>query len=193
MINTFVPQSHNRSFFDGAEDNQKWMDYFFISCRALLSHVKQKRDDLKKFDLMFCDSPPECGAVISEILRLPRIDIKPAGFGMRFYTDLSAVSYIPWLFSSNSDKMSFLERLENLFYHTVMSTSFLSYYARYDGLTKEFGEGGERSFQEAINMAEITIIMGHFALEYSQPILPGKRITDYMTNRSEHAQTLNSI
>lgn len=185
LINTFVPQSHNRSFFDGAEDDQKWMDYFFISCRALLSHVQQNRDELKKFDLMFCDSPPECGAVISEILRLPRIDIKPAGFGMRFYTDLGAVSYVPWIFSSNSDKMSFLERLENLFYHTLMSTSFLSYYARYDGLTKEFGEGGERSFQEAINMAEITIIMGHFALEYSQPILPGKRqrITDYMTNR----------
>lgn len=81
--------------------------------------------------------------------------------------------------------MSFLERLENLFYHTLMSASSLSYYAPYDGLTKEFGEGGERPFQEAINMAEITIIMGHFALEYSQPILPGKRqrITDCMANR----------
>ena len=70
--------------------------------------------------------------------------------------------------------MSFFERVENLFYHTLISTSSWSYYARYDGLTVEFGEGGERSFQEAINMAEMTIIMGHFALEYPQPILPGK-------------------
>ena len=162
-----------------------WMDYFLITCRALLTHVQQHRDDLKKFDLMFCDSPPECGAIVSEILRLPRIDIKPAGFGMRFYTDLSVVSYIPWVFSSNNNEMSFLERFENLFYHTLLSTSFPSYYARYDELTIEFGEGGERSFHEAINMAEMAIIMGHFALEYPQPILPGKsqRITDCMTNR----------
>lgn len=70
--------------------------------------------------------------------------------------------------------MSFLERLENLFYHTVMSASSWSYHARHDALMVEFGEGGERSFQEAINMAEMTIIMGHFAVEYPQPILPGK-------------------
>ena len=137
-------------------------------------HVQQHRDELKKFDLMFCDSPPECGAIISEMLRLPRIDLKPAGFGMRFYLDLSVVSYIPWIFSSNSNEMSFLERIENLFYHTLISTSSPSIFARYDGLTLEFGEGGERSFQEAIHMAEMTIIMGHFALEYPQPILPGK-------------------
>ena len=174
LINNFVPKSHNRTFFESAEDNQRWMDYFVISCRALVSHVQQHRDELKKFDLMFCDSPPECGAIVSEILRLPRIDIKPAGFGMRFNLHLSVVSYIPWLFSSNSNQMSFLERLENLFYHTVILISSWSYYARFDALTAEFGEGGERYFQEAINMAEMTIIMGHFALEYPQPILPGK-------------------
>ena len=72
--------------------------------------------------------------------------------------------------------MSFFERVENLFYHTLISTSSWSYYnyAQYDGLTVEFGEEGERSFQEAINMVEMTIVMGHFALEYPQPILPGK-------------------
>ena len=32
-----------------------------------------------------------------------------------------------------------------------------------------------------MNMAELVIIMGHFALEYAQPVLPGK-----ITSRRSH-------
>ena len=39
-----------------------------------------------------------------------------------------------------------------------------------------FGLPEKRTFQDSINMAEMVIIFGHFALEYPQPILPGKTL-----------------
>lgn len=171
-----VPKSHTGSFLEITQDNQRWIELHMKTCRALLSHVKyHKKKELSEFDLMFCDSPPECGALISEFLGLPRIDLKPASFGMRlFRDDIRLVSYIPWMFSSGSDKMSFLERVENFFYHTLIAASKPSFLALYDCLRREFGLPEEGTFQDSINMAEMVIVLGHFALEYPQPILPGK-------------------
>ena len=171
---TIVPKSHNRSLLEIVQDNKMWIDNFIMPCRALIIHVKLHRKELRHFELMFCDSPPECGAIISEILGLPRIDIKLAG-AMRFFKDVSLVSYIPDILSWNTDKMTFLERVANLLYHVLMSATMMYNYALCDELRREFDIREERSFRDSINKVEMVIIMGHFALEYPQPILPGKR------------------
>ena len=95
---------------------------------------------------------------------------------MRFYRDLSLVSYIPEISSSGSDKMSFVERIENFIHHTLLTVASPLYFAPYDGLRKELGLPEERTFKDSINMAEMVIISGDFALEYPQPILPGKSL-----------------
>ena len=150
-----------------------WIDNFILSCRALVTHVKLYRKELREFDLMFCDSPPECGAIVSEMLGLPRIDIKIAG-AMRFFKETSLISYIPDILSSNTDKMSFLERVANLLYHTVIVATIIYNGVLCDGLRREFDVREASSFHDSVNMAEMVIIMGNFALEYPQPILPGK-------------------
>lgn len=173
MEKTLVPKSHYRSLSEIVHDHKMWMDFFITSCRALITHVKLHRKELSEFDLMFRDTPPECGAIVSEILGIPRIDIRP-GMTMRLYKDMSLVSYIPDIFSANSDRMSFVERVVNLFSHTLTWVTIRQYYAQFDELRKEFGVHEERSFVDSLNNADIVIIMGHFALEYPQPILPGK-------------------
>lgn len=150
-----------------------WIDNFIMPCRALIIYVKLHRKELRNFNLMFCDSPPECGAIVSEMLGIPRIDIRP-GMVMRLYKDISVVSYIPDMFSSNSDRMSFVERVVNLISHTLTWVTIYQYYARFDELRKEFGVQEQRSFEDSLNNVEVVIITGHFALEYPQPILPGK-------------------
>ena len=170
---TIVPKSHNRSLWEIIQDNKMWIDNFILPCRALIIHVKLHRKELQNFDLMFCDSPPECGAIISEILGLPRIDLKLAG-AMRFFKDISLVSYIPDILSWNNDKMSFVQRVGNLLYHLLMSATIMYNYALCDGLRREFNIQKERSFRDSINKVEMVLVMGHFALEYPQPILPGK-------------------
>lgn len=170
---TLVPMSHSRSLSGIVEDHKMWMDFFITSCRALITYVKLHREELREFDLMFRDTPPECGAIVSEMLGIPRIDIRP-GMTMRLYKDISVVSYIPDVFSSNTDKMSFVERVVNLISHTLTWVTIYQYYAHFDEIRKEFGVQEQRSFEDALNNVEIIIIAAHFALEYPQPILPGK-------------------
>lgn len=150
-----------------------WMDFFITTCRALISYVKLHMKELREFDLMFRDTPPECGAIVSEMLGIPRIDIRP-GMAMRIYKDISVVSYVPDMFSSNTDRMSFVERVGNLISHTLTWVTVHQYYAHFDEIRNEFGVQEQRSFEDALNNVELIIIMGHFALEYPQPILPGK-------------------
>jgi len=135
---------------------------------------------------MFRDTPPECGAIVSEMLGIPRIDIRP-GMTMRLYKDMSVVSYIPDIFTSNSDKMSFAERVVNLIFHTLTWVTIYQYYARFDELRKEFGVKEQRSFEDSLNNVEMVIITGHFALEYPQPILPATKLVGPLTVKTPSA------
>lgn len=69
-----------------------------------------------------------------------------------------------------------MERVQNSFYVLFTAVGYKAFCAGYNGLKKEFDIMPERPFEESINMAEMVIITGHFALEYPQPILPGKQI-----------------
>ena len=91
-----------------------WADFSITTCTAIIKHVKKHQQELKRFDLLFGDSPPDCHVIIAEFLVLPRIDIKPA-YAMRWQIELGLVSYIPSIISLNSGEMSFMERLQNLF------------------------------------------------------------------------------
>ncbi|XP_020621485.1 UDP-glucuronosyltransferase 2B19-like [Orbicella faveolata] len=157
-----------------------WIDVLVSFCISITKHVKKHQEELKEFDLLFGDSPPACHVIIAEFLALPRIDIEPA-FPMRLKPELSLVSYIPSLLSSNSAEMSFMERLQNLFFFGVMKRSEMYFSTRYGELKTEFNIMPERHFQVSIHMAEMTIIMGHFALEYPQPLLPATKLVGPLT------------
>ena len=167
-----IPKCHSGSRWEAIQQSKMWIDLLTSICKPTIKHVKKYQEKLKEFDLLFGDSPPDCHVIIAEFLALPRIDIKPA-FVMRAKHELSLVSYIPSLTSSNSDKMSFMERLQNLFFIGVMKASEIYACTLFGELKTEFKIMPERHFQVSIHMAEMTLIMGHFALEYPQPLLPG--------------------
>jgi len=150
-----------------------WMDLLVGFCISIIKHVKKHREELKEFDLVVGDSPPDCQVIIAEFLVLPRIDIKPA-YPMRAKPEsVSLVSYVPSLLSSNTVEMSFMERLQNLFLFGVIKASEMHTFALYGELKTEFNIMPETHFHVSIHTAEMTLIMGHFALEYPQPLLPG--------------------
>ena len=110
-----IPKCLFASRWEVIQQSKMWIGLLVSFCTSLIKHVKKRQEELKEFDLIFGDSPPDCQVIIAELLVLPRIDIKPA-FSMRVKPDLSLVSYIPSLLSPNSAEMSFMERLQNLFF-----------------------------------------------------------------------------
>lgn len=168
--------AHSRSRLETLQIRKMWMDLFITFCRSMLVHVKKHQNLLKEFDLMIGDAPPPCHVIVSELLELPRIGIAPA-YVMRFGQDLSKASYIPDLFSPNGYNMNFMGRVKNVLYLLLsMSSMKLIVNERYMELKREFDIMPERPFQDSLDMAEMVLIMGHFALEYPQPILPGEKI-----------------
>ena len=167
-----IPKCLFASRWEVIQQSKMWIGLLVSFCTSLIKHVKKRQEELKEFDLIFGDSPPDCQVIIAELLVLPRIDIKPA-FPMRVKPDLSLVSYIPSLLSPNSAEMSFMERLQNLFFFGVTKGSEMHACTLYGELKTEFNIMPERHFQVSIYKAEMTLIMGHFALEYPQPVLPG--------------------
>ena len=149
-----------------------WLDVFINECRLILQHVKQDEQELKQFDLLFGDSPPHCNVIVAELLGLPLIDIQPA-YVMRLKRDISLVSYIPRMQSFNGREMNFMGRVTNLLFFAFEGVTLSLMGSGLGKLKTEFNIMPERHFKVSKNMAEMTLIMGHFALEYPQPVLPG--------------------
>ena len=171
--NKVLPMAFNQTLSNVIEVVQMSANIFSDTCRSAIGLAKNNVNEWKEFDLIFTDAPPHCGAIISDLLELPRVDICPA-FALRI--GVGPISYIPNLLSFSSDKMNFVERVQNAFYTLLMNTilSPIDDLA-YNEMKKSFDIAPDRSFQESMKMAELVIIMGHFALEYSQPVLPGKK------------------
>ena len=89
--------------------------------------------------------------------------------------EMAPISYIPALMSFNTDKMNFVQRTKNLLHHLtgLLLDNFVGFRS-FDGLKEEFNTTLEADGAFFMNSAELLIVMGHFALEYAQPLLPGK-------------------
>ena len=85
------------------------------------------------------------------------------------------VSYLPQSLTGFSDKMTFLERTMNLAVYLGMKLYMHFTHGRtMNALKVKYNIKPERSFQESVADAELVIITAGFALEYAQPLLPGK-------------------
>ena len=134
---------------------------------------------LKGFDLIVSDSSSPCAALVGEFLDIPRVEILPAPPNVPFafpHMIPMPVSYVPQLLTGFTDKMTFMERVMNLgAYLGVKLGQNLALGRAINALKVKYNITPERSYQEAVGDAELVIITADFALEYPQPLLPGKK------------------
>ena len=154
----------------------KMSELFTTLCEGALNST-ELLEGLKDFDLIVNDGLTFCGALVSERLDIPRVDIlaippnSPYSFN---YMIPMPVSYVPQMFTGFSDKMTFVERAINLGAYLGVKLFMDTVFNRpMDALKVKYNIKPERSFQEAVADAELSIITSDFALEYAQPLLPG--------------------
>ena len=119
-----------------------------------------------------------CAALLGELLGVPRVEVFPTAPNFNFgviHMIPKPISYVPLLFSALSDQMTFLERVSNLeAYLRSQLLMNVKFAGPMNALKTKFNIKPERSFQEALRDVELIIIPADFALEYPQPLLPGK-------------------
>ena len=155
----------------------KLTEVLATSCECILNNTKIL-EELKDFDLIVHDSLAFCGALLGDRLDIPRVEILPLppnGAFSLYHMIPVPVSYVPRTFTGFSDKMTFLQRTMNLGAYFGMNLFLHFAYGRSSNALKvKYNIKPERSFQEAVADAELVIITADFALEYAQPLLPGR-------------------
>nr|XP_009509801.1 PREDICTED: UDP-glucuronosyltransferase 1-8-like [Phalacrocorax carbo] len=148
---------------------------FFLQCKNLFSS-KETLQYLNQsgFDAVLTDPICMCGATLANYFSLPFV------FFMRgFPCDLhykapqcpSPMSYIPRLFTFNSDHMTFFQRVENAL---VALLELVYCNGFYEDAIKFSSEVLQRdvSLLDLLNSASIWLLRFDFVFEYVRPVMP---------------------
>ncbi|XP_041659642.1 UDP-glucuronosyltransferase 1-2-like isoform X1 [Cheilinus undulatus] len=127
-----------------------------------------------KYDLVITDPAVAMGAILAKYLKLPTV------FTVRWITSgdghfviaPSPLSYIPAPGSGLTDKMTFIQRVKNFFYHGVVEYQqrvVLGPY--YDSLCDKYIEGG-CNIISLLQEADIWLFRSDFVLDFPRPTMP---------------------
>ncbi|KFO76422.1 UDP-glucuronosyltransferase 1-1, partial [Cuculus canorus] len=148
---------------------------FSSACRQLL-HDEELMNYLRdsKFDAIMMDPVLPCGPIIAEYLSLPSVYFMrglPCTLDYKATQCPSPFSYVPRDFTTNTDRMTFMERVKNLL--AGFSEQLLCYlfYIKYENLASEFLQR-EVTVLELFSKASIWLMRYDFVFEYPRPIMP---------------------
>ncbi|XP_031413335.1 UDP-glucuronosyltransferase 1-2-like, partial [Meleagris gallopavo] len=162
-------------FFRERENVKKVFETGFISCKQLLYNKELIRYlEESNFDALLTDPAFPCGAILAEHLSIPSVyfmRLIPCGFDIEATQCPSPPSYVPRLFTDNTDHMNFLQRVKNVIFDT--SNLFLCYFILkpYEKLASEFLQRDVITL-DLLGKASVWLLRFDFVLEYPAPLMP---------------------
>ncbi|XP_029000024.1 UDP-glucuronosyltransferase 2C1-like [Betta splendens] len=127
-----------------------------------------------KFDLVLTDPCWGTGIILAKYLNLPLV------FNVRWLTPIeghlaiapSPLSYIPITRSGYTDKMTFFQRVKNIFFHLMSQTQrYLVTKLAYQPICDKYlGPGND--FNDMVLDADIWLMRADFVFEYPRPTMP---------------------
>ncbi|XP_074728598.1 UDP-glucuronosyltransferase 1A9-like isoform X2 [Strix uralensis] len=148
---------------------------FFVQCKDLFSS-KETLQYLNQsgFDAVLTDPVFMCGATLAKYFSLPFVFFMrgfPCNLHYKAPQCPSPLSYIPRLFTFNSDHMTFFQRVEN----ALVSLLELGYCnGFYEEAIKFSSEVLQRdiSLLDLLNSASVWLLRFDFVFEYVRPVMP---------------------
>ncbi|CAJ1063855.1 Hypothetical predicted protein [Xyrichtys novacula] len=127
-----------------------------------------------KYDLVLTDPASASGVVLAKYLKLPMVlNVRwiPAGEG-HYVIAPTPLSYIPSTGSRLTDKMDFIQRIKNLFFHSVVEYQMrLLAGPTYNDLCGRYIEGG-CSLMSLLQEADIWLYRSDFVFDFPRPTMP---------------------
>ncbi|XP_058389423.1 UDP-glucuronosyltransferase 1A3-like [Diceros bicornis minor] len=149
--------------------------FFQKSCEVLLYDKDLIRHlNASSFDVVLTDPVYPCGAVLAEYLKIPAVFFLRA-----FPCDLDSEStqcpdpssYVPRILTSNSDHMTFLQRVKNMLYPLAMEYVCHISLTPYASLASKLLQR-DVSLVDIFSSASVWLYRGDFVLDYPRPIMP---------------------
>ena len=153
-----------------------------VVCNTLLNST-DFLESLRGHDLIIHDAGASCSVLLAEYLDIKRVEILPAPPNAPFVVYHKAplpLSYIPQIMPGYTDEMTFLQRVVNVGSYVATRILMEIMSKTMNDLKAKYNIRPEISFQEATGKAELVLITADFALEYPQPLLPGKSLTKHI-------------
>ncbi|NXQ26102.1 UD16 glucuronosyltransferase, partial [Alaudala cheleensis] len=148
---------------------------FFGQCKDLFRSQETLRFlNQSGFDAILTDPAFMCGTILAHHLSLPFVFFM-RGFGCNLHFAApqcpSPPSYIPRLFSFNSDHMTFFQRVENVLISLLELEYCNGFYGEAVKLSSEVLQR-DVSLADLVNSAAVWLLRFDFVFDYVRPVMP---------------------
>ncbi|NXV82223.1 UD19 glucuronosyltransferase, partial [Atlantisia rogersi] len=148
---------------------------FFTQCKDLFNSKETLQFlNQSRFDAILTDPVFMCGATLANYFSLPFVFFM-RGFPCSLHYEApqcpNPLSYIPRLFTFNSDHMTFLQRVENALVALLERVYCNGFYADALKLSSEVLQR-DVSLLDLVNSASIWLLRFDFVFEYVRPVMP---------------------
>ncbi|XP_043549149.1 UDP-glucuronosyltransferase 1A1-like [Chiloscyllium plagiosum] len=169
----------NMSFIErihtGFEKTSRLRQLFMKTCESLL-YNKELMQELveRKFDALLTDPFIPCGAIIAEYLSLPTINLLrglPCGLDSSATQCPRPLSYVPRIFTGNTDRMTFLQRTKNVLVGLMDPLLCWFIYSPFEELAQRFLQR-DLTLVQLLSNASIWLMRYDFTFESPRPLMP---------------------
>uniref|UniRef100_A0A7M4FUA9 Uncharacterized protein n=1 Tax=Crocodylus porosus TaxID=8502 RepID=A0A7M4FUA9_CROPO len=126
------------------------------------------------FDILLTDPVSVCGTIVANYFSVPFVLFMrglPCSLHYRASQCPNPQSYIPRLFTENSDYMSFSQKLKNVWVDFLELFYCDSFYAEAVSFATEILQR-KVTILDLLNSASILLLRFDFVLEYPRPVMP---------------------
>ncbi|KAG3275578.1 UDP-glucuronosyltransferase 1A1 isoform X2 [Ictidomys tridecemlineatus] len=157
------------------EKAQKDSAVLLSGCSHLL-HNKEFMASLVEsdFDAVLTDPFLPCGSIVAQYLDLPAVNFLnalPCGLDLKATQCPSPLSYVPRALTSNSDHMTFLQRVKNVLIALLENFLCSMVYSPYAALASQVLQR-DLTLQDLLSSASVWLMRKDFVKDYPMPIMP---------------------
>eukprot|EP00063_Salmo_salar_P045167 XP_014020002.1 PREDICTED: UDP-glucuronosyltransferase-like [Salmo salar] len=128
----------------------------------------------ERFQMMLTDPFLPCGSIIAESFNIPAVYFSrgiPCGLDEKAAQCPTPPSYVPRLFSGNTDHMDFLGRVKNMLMYSLESYLCTVMFASFDELTSRYLDK-DMTYRELLGHGAIWLLRYDYSFEYPKPRMP---------------------
>ncbi|XP_042747914.1 UDP-glucuronosyltransferase 1A1-like [Lagopus leucura] len=163
---------------------QRMSAVYLSSCEHLLYNKELIRYlEESEFDALFTDPFLPCGQILAEHLSIPSVFLLqqiPCGLDIDATQCPNPPSYVPRIFSGNSDHMNFLQRVKNILFDIPHSILCHLLFQPYTKLASEFLQR-DVTVLDLLRKASIWLVRSDFSIYYPKPLMPNMIIIGGIT------------